>query len=145
MDDHALNKLISDIQDFLREQDGKATAVSPSIESTADPQHLAAPRTLSRAIQRSARAARLLEMCAYGWAVFITSVILWFAWKEQPATFESIQNILLLCTFGLFTTLALIAGAHRIATLLRIEKNTREILRLRRRQNAILSRLLDRE
>lgn len=144
MDDHALDKLITDIQDFLREaepQHGGQSAEVPD-KTTETRSTTAVPAT--RALARSARVARLLEACAYGWLVCIVAAVTYLIWREPPTDASGIAQVIVLCTFGVFTTLALLGGAHRLATLLRIERNAREILRLRRRQNALLSRFVDR-
>lgn len=143
MDDAALDKLIADIQDFLRTSEVKKIAEPAPAEA---PREGGAPnpRSVSRSIHRSARVARLLEACGYGWAAFVFVVVLYVLLTSPPRDMVAVAQFMMLCTFGLFTTLALISGSHRIRALLRIERNTREILRLRRRQNAILSRIADR-
>lgn len=144
MDEAALDKLISDIQAYLRDSDQQEPAGHPAPPAQERAPEGVPPGLGTRSMARSARVARLLEVCAYGWAaclVMLLSALLWFA---PPREVGGIAQILILGVFGVFTTLALIGGAHRISTLLRIERNTREILRLRRRQNALLSRLVDR-
>ena len=142
MDDSALDKLIADIQDFLREAEDKKVAPPAEPVRESAPQ---VPRTVSRSLRRSAQVARLLEVAAFAWAAFIVGIVCYLVWTEPLRDAASAVQLGMLCTFGLFTTLALIGGAHRISALLRIERNTREILRLRRRQNVLLSRIADRQ
>ncbi len=145
MDNSALDKLIADIQSFLREskpqKPGRAIRqVARNRESVP-----AAPAPALRALTRSARVARLLEVLAYVWMGCIVTVVTYLLWREPPVDAAGIFQVAVLCTFGVFTTLTLLGGAHRLATLLRIERNAREILRQRRRQNALLSRYVDRD
>ena len=144
MDDSALDKLITDIQDFLREADSPAPA-KPVRPRDRERESVATATTpASRALTRSARVARLLEVLAFGWLACIATVVGYLMWREPPRDAAGIFQVVVLCTFGVFTTLTLLGGAHRLAALLRIERNAREILRLRRRQNALLSRFVDR-
>lgn len=144
MDEATLDKLIADIQDFLRGAGDPKVDDAPRGGAPARDTGAPAPTPTARSLARSARMARLLEVCAYGWLACIVAVVGYLVWAVPPRDASGVAQVILLCTFGLFTTLTLLGGSHRLAALLRIERNAREILRLRRRQNALISRLLDR-
>ena len=144
MDDAALDKLISEIQEFLRDSEQDDTVGEPAPVKATVHTATSGTRLTTRAMMRTARIARVMEMCAYSWAMCVLVALIGLLGFQRPLDGQATVQIFAVAAFGVFTTLTLLGSAQRLTTLLRIERNTREVLRLRRTQNTLLARLVDR-
>jgi hypothetical protein len=131
-----MNKLISDIQEYLREEDMKAKRER---YLTSEPEPAPAGRLRLRRPVYSVLIT-LFSACALG---SITVAILLMGLVGGPRI-DSVGTIWLLAAggCGIFFSAMLISVWKRLVVLVQIERNTRQILDSRHRTNELLERLV---
>ncbi len=136
MNEDYMDKLMNDIQQYLREENRKRPLTRPGTSAPVEP---SAKRTL---VPRPTIVGLITLLCACAVGT-ITVAILLFGFLGSPAH-DANGTIWLLAVggCGIFFTSMLVSAWKRLVLLSQIEENTRQILASKLEANALLEHLM---